>query len=50
VVDGGAAARAPAPLERPPFIRSGEPAARAANPRRAGAGAGGRAEVPRGEM
>jgi glucosyl-3-phosphoglycerate synthase len=49
--NGGRGARMRAPLERPPFIRSGEPAAGAAAPGRAGtAGVGGRAEAPRGEM
>jgi len=38
------------PLERPPFIRSGEPAARSAAPGGARAGAGGRADAPRGAM
>jgi glucosyl-3-phosphoglycerate synthase len=45
-----AGAHAHAPLERPPFIRAGEPGGPAADPRPAGAGACGRAEVPRGEM
>ena len=52
-MDGGDAGRVRSPLERPPFIRSGGsggPAARAAAPGRAGAGVGGRADVPRGEM
>ena len=44
VADGGGVASAP-PLERPPFIRSGERAARAAYPRRAGGAVG----VARGE-
>ena len=48
VADGGGVTSAP-PLERPPFIRSGEPAGRAVHPRRAGAGAGGRVGVARGE-
>ena len=34
----------------PSSLRSGEPAARAANPRRPGARVGGRVEVPRGQM
>jgi len=34
----------------PSSLRSGEPAARAANRRRTGAGAGGHVEVARGEM
>jgi glucosyl-3-phosphoglycerate synthase len=48
--DGGRGARARAPLERPPFIRSGEPVAGAAASGPAGAGVGGRADAPRGEM
>jgi glucosyl-3-phosphoglycerate synthase len=48
--DGDRGAPARAPLERPPFIRSGEPVAGAAAAGPAGAGAGGRADAPRGAM